>query len=367
MNLKLQYPQENLLTQQIHFINEIKYNFYSKRYLYNFNGCCTCWFTGMANTLYIHVSYAFFLHYKWILLKRKYFNDSITFFKKRVKNLYFPYIKWSLIFLILHNFLFKLHFYDKEYGYVNRVDFSYIPQHLYNVNDYFTHAISILTKMEGHEQILGGYWFLRELFFGSIIGYIICKLIYNKYSIIKPSGICLVVCFFVKILNIHFPYIGLNWITMLAAFYYCLGYDMKYYNVKFWYTQKIIFILIVVIAITSYFLPEFEMGQQNLKNIIFYIIASIAGFFLVMWLSQYINSHNNKFKSFLIYTGNNTLSILTWHFVCFKVVSLLIVLLNNESLNRIAEFPQMRFYAEKGWWIGYAVIGIVLPLILKHK
>lgn len=71
----------------------------------------------------------FFFIISGFCLKEKYFNDSITFFKKRVKNLYFPYVKWSFVFLLLHNFLFKLHFYDKEYGYVNRVDFSYIPQH----------------------------------------------------------------------------------------------------------------------------------------------------------------------------------------------------------------------------------------------
>lgn len=117
----------------------------------------------------------FFFIISGYCLKESYFSQTKLFLKKRVKGLYIPYIKWSLLFLLLHNVFFHFHFYDSEYGYVALSDYSQIPQKLYEVKDFISHGMAVLTRMEGHEQLLGGYWFLKELFLGSIIGFLICK------------------------------------------------------------------------------------------------------------------------------------------------------------------------------------------------
>ena len=38
----------------------------------------------------------------------RYLNDEATFIKKRIKGLYIPFIKWSVIFLIIHNSAFSM-------------------------------------------------------------------------------------------------------------------------------------------------------------------------------------------------------------------------------------------------------------------
>ena len=108
------------------------------------------------------------------------------------------------------------------------------------------------------------------------------------------------------------------------------------------------------------------MGKQSFIYLGIYIIASICGFFLVMNTAAFINQAGTKMKFFLILCGNNTLSILTWHFTCFKIISYLIVLVNNEPFNRIAEFPQIRTYSREGWWIVYTIVGVILPLIISQ-
>lgn len=169
----------------------------------------------------------------------------------------------------------------------------------------------------------------------------------------------------VKGLHIQIPYLNLNWITFLSTFYYCVGYDLTRldFSVR---SNSVILLMALVVAAVSLMLPEFEMGKQGSWYMFLYIGTSVLGFFFVMHVAATISRTETKMKSFLVACGNHTLSILTWHFICFKFVSLLVVILNHEPLNRIAEFPQIRAYSQEGWWIAYTVVGVIIPLIISH-
>ena len=66
----------------------------------------------------------------------------------------------------------------------------------------------------------------------------------------------------------------------------------------------------------------------------------------------------------LSYIGNRTLDILTWHFLSFKVVSLLIILVYGLSIHRLGEFPVILEYSRNGWWLLYTIMGVVTPLLI---
>ena len=38
----------------------------------------------------------------------RYLNDEATFVKKRIKGLYWPFVKWALFFLVIHNWMFDI-------------------------------------------------------------------------------------------------------------------------------------------------------------------------------------------------------------------------------------------------------------------
>ena len=46
----------------------------------------------------------------------KYLNDEATFVKKRVKGLYWPFVKWAIFFLIIHNWMFDLGILNETFG-----------------------------------------------------------------------------------------------------------------------------------------------------------------------------------------------------------------------------------------------------------
>ena len=94
-----------------------------------------------------------------------YLNQPKQFVKKRLRGLWWPYVKWSLLFLLLHNFFFSICFYSDHLGYG-----TYVPCRFTAVET-LIRALLIGITMQGHDLLLGGYWFLPALFWGSVISF----------------------------------------------------------------------------------------------------------------------------------------------------------------------------------------------------
>ena len=105
------------------------------------------------------------------LLKDKYLADIWTFVKRRFKGLWWPFVKWSLLFLLLHNVFAALHLYETRYTW----------------SDFLNKTFHILT-LTGSEQLLGGYWFLKELLYASLISIFSLKLVSMALPNVKSGG-----------------------------------------------------------------------------------------------------------------------------------------------------------------------------------
>ena len=75
--------------------------------------------------------------------KDKYLDDALAFVKKRFTGIYWPYLKWSLLFLLMHNVFYHLNIYSDEYGYWGKTSV------LYTTADFVKRAISVTTQMQG--------------------------------------------------------------------------------------------------------------------------------------------------------------------------------------------------------------------------
>ena len=85
------------------------------------------------------------------LLNDKYLTDLKTGLMKRVKDSYWPFVKWELIFLLFHNVFAALYVYEDHY----------------TLGKFIEQFARTLT-MTGGERLLGGYWFLISLCWASI-------------------------------------------------------------------------------------------------------------------------------------------------------------------------------------------------------
>ena len=115
--------------------------------------------------------------------KESYLDSFRIFLWRRIKGAYWPFVKWGLLFLLLHNVFFYLNVYNGEYGFRGHVS------HLYTIENYLDHAKNIVVSMSGSEQLLGGYWFLHSYFVAAIFSFVIIWLCKNKVWSILVGGV----------------------------------------------------------------------------------------------------------------------------------------------------------------------------------
>ena len=65
------------------------------------------------------------------------------------------------------------------------------------------------------------------------------------------------------------------------------------------------------------------------------------------------------------FIGDMTLPILIWHFISFKVISFVIIRIYGLPVEFMAKFPVIEEYSIKGWWLLYALAGIIIPILIN--
>ena len=282
------------------------------------------------------------------LLKEKYLSTMMTFFKRRIKGLWWPFVKWSVVFMLLHNVLTSLHIYNSSYTLTD-----------------MTYKLFHIVTMTGSEQLLGGYWFLKELLYASVISIIALKLLHTIPN--RNAGkdvqngivLCLVSLVFAYILSIvpfKIPTIGSR--TLLSTACYFAGYTFhKLPNSNKSNLWKGILYLLVVCIISFYYTNS--MSATGYDIFIYFSIAMI-GTVGVINLAGLIKGNTLKV---LNYVGGKTLYILTFHFLALKLVSLFIILIKDLPITKLSDFPTISGISTN-YWIIYSIVGVVVPLLI---
>lgn len=298
-----------------------------------------------------------FFFFAGYCFKEKYLACPMQFTQKRIKGLYKPFVKWSVVFLALHNVFYALNIYNGQYGFQGHVS------SLYDYSDFARKLLYIITKMTDNEQLLGGYWFLRSLFVGSIVGFAIIKYIKSP---ILGGAIMLVLTIALSFLDIKMPYFYIGARESFATLFFVLGYAYKKLDFTIHKNSYCLFIGVVLVTIGASFVRS-SMLDFKWSQVVPYVLVATSGILATFYLSQKVVKSNNFTSRVLVYIGNNTLTILTWHFLSFKLVSLVIIQVNQLPIARLAEFPVITDYSAKGWFVLYFLIGVALPLMLSKN
>ena len=304
--------------------------------------------SGLAGSIYLFHMPCFFL-ISGYLFKEKHLNDTKTFILKKVKGLYLPFVKWSLIFLLFHNILYHLNLYGIKY----------------NTSDFLSKVFHILT-MTGSEQLLGGFWFLKELLYASIISFFVFKLLQTLKLNLKLST--LIVCsllfvllaFIQSVITFKIPTIGSK--TLLATSYFIAGAALSKIDNTFTGLNKLMIgtVLFVTFIIFSFFVKS-GMDQQGLA-IFPYYATSVIGSVAVIYLTKYLGGRVVKV---LDYIGKKTLYILIFHFISFKLVTLVIIIIAQKPLTELSSFPVVGNVYNFSWVI-YSIVGVIVPLLIEQ-
>lgn len=313
------------------------------------SGC----YVRLHNFIYMfHMPLFFFV--SGFCFKEMYLNRGGHFIKRRIDGLYIPFVKWNILFILLHNTFYTLDIYNSE-------TYFFSHSHLYTLQEIVIHIYNIVIRMYDSEQLLGGFWFLKVLLHGSIISLLVIKYIRN----IRISALVIfVVVLLTKITGLHIPYFGVGHLSFLGAFLFVIGYIFAKYNIHTFSYKVILFSFFIIF--TSSFIWYSEMGKCTISSIVPYTLTAILGIWTIYSLCCKLTMSGKDSFCFKIlrFIGENTLEVLTWHFVCFKIVSLIIIYIYDLPHIKLAAFPVIIEYAENGWWGVYAFIGLFVPLIV---
>lgn len=273
--------------------------------------------------------------------KDKYLIETKQFLKNKIRGIYVPFVKWSLIFLVLHNVFFSLNVYGE----------------MYDVKSFMKNATYIIFSMNETEQLLGGYWFLKELFLGSILALACFKYLRNNFS--GGAILLLATVIVLSWFKMDIPFIHMTSRTFFAGFFIVMGREYKKlnYDLDKWSITLMCFMIVMIGSIYC----GTSMLSYSAIQVVPYSICALMGTIMILNLSHRITSRKNILTNFLLFVGDHTLEVLTWHFLTFKLVSLFIICKNGLSLEKLASFPIINEYGVK-YWIVYSLIGIAIPI-----
>lgn len=296
---------------------------------------------------------------------RRYLADPWTFISKRVKGLYFPFLKWSVFFLVLHNVWFYFGILNEEYG-----NWTGGVTHPYTWRSALTRLLMMVTGMSGYDEFMAGaFWFFRGLLVASVVFLLLYKLIDSRTRLVPSAAVGVICLAMVALTALRIQY-GLKinvipnggWRETWGIFFFGMGVLFRTYEGR--YRRHWGFSLLCL-AFLCFAAKMHFSGMNNgakMRDLITLPLTGLAGFMLIEHVSRLIDRKEGRLRRWLIFIGDNTLYIFIFHILAFKPVSLLKIWWYDLEFGQIG--CHMVIHDHKGdlFWILYSIAGVCLPL-----
>ena len=288
-----------------------------------------------------------------------------VFIVKKIKGIYVPFVLCSLTFLLFHNIFFDIGLINDKYGTVEGYTSFY-----YSIRDIVHNLIKILVIMDGYEPfLLGAYWFLRALFFSSIILCLGTWLINIKLKSISKSILCLsIVCFLLggvlKYMHVQIPFIAQGgYREMIGVFFMSAGYFMRMYR-KYILSSGNTLIFVFLISIIAFLVHPASLELScTIRDWMLIPISGISGTIIIYWLSTKCES--NKSSIIVAYIGRKSIWILTLHFVMFKLSEIVEVIIYDLPVQMIGCHPIIP-PMDNWFFCFHTIVAVTLPTTLAY-
>lgn len=296
----------------------------------------------------------------------KYLADPWSFVRRRFAGLYIPFVKWSIVYLVLHNFWHALGILNETYG-----NWTGGVTHPYSWHEAMNRLLKIFFTMSGYDEFMAGaFWFFRGLLVAGIAYLVIHKLLEGRFTRLSGTGIVLAIMGMALAFNAFrfanglsipgIPNGGLR--ETWGLFFFASGVLFRRYEhlfLRHWGLLLLSFIFILWSG-KMHFCGMNNSGQ--LKNLLTLPFTGTIGFLMVYWVSNYIALLGGPLMRWLAYIGNNTLYILLWHIPAYKLVSLWKIHYYDLDPAQIGCHMVIHEHNSDFFWIMYSIAGVAVPL-----
>ncbi|OUP37543.1 acyltransferase family protein [Olsenella sp. An188] len=280
-------------------------------------------------------------------------NDGTSlndFFVRKLKSLYLPFIFWNIASVIV---------------------FKALRAYSYSVTQVGNLIVGILATFQKDGVMFGASWFLGALFVISVLFKV------AEAAVGQKRGRPLVLLVGFALLG-YFGYrISLDWMlsrTLILGAFYAVGYGCRRLRAGSatlgdprWRRLIYISLFAVSCAFFAVVAPRnsaYMGGNQYTASFPVFVLCALAGSWVVIALSQALCVKSSPLTRLLSWFGRNSMSIVLWQFVAFRVVVVVQVLAAGAPFNGW-EWLQAYYptYSTGGiWWVVYFVVGMLVPI-----
>ena len=310
-----------------------------------------------------------------------------SFIRKKIIRLWLPFFVWQTVFVLLNNWFLRINILTD-----NPELFAYTdPMRVMKLSSLDT-AMTLRDMGKGvlraaaffsRTKMGGTLWFLQALFLISIafciVNCIADKLRWNRTAVqAAVSAAALVLGWAVgkSLVTLHGIDLYRYARTLSCYHLYFLGTLARQRSEWFFHRDRkrhaaVLLVSFAVLTVMNLFQNKLittpnvyisiDLANNDFPNPLFLLAATAAGWMFLCSLSCL--AMKTPLKGFLILLGKNTMSVMIFHYLAFKIVSAAAILLHGLPWFTLAAYPYL--YGEHGlWWAAYTAAGVLVPLLI---
>ena len=297
---------------------------------------------------------------------------------KKIKGLWIPYFVFTCSFLVLNNFFLKVNVYTNNPHFLTE---KILEDRYTSLGQYFglIETVKQVVKaiiFRATTQMGGAFWFFMTLF-SVLIAYMVCEYLLRKIFKTRLILLCgqtmislafLVIGYICQINNISLKGFDKTFSVYILIH---IGRILKQFGVMerlrdlFCGNGNIIMLLFgFVVLLCGYQRGYISIGSNHIENPPFFIVMSFAGWLHLYGMAGILKKISLRLANGLSYISIHSVPIIALHFLSFKVINVIAVMLYGFESYMIAAFPVLM--RTGAWWILYAMAGIFIPLFLYN-
>ncbi len=288
------------------------------------------------------------------------------FCQRRFKGLYIPFLKFSILFLLLHNLFFEIGLMNETHG-----NWTGGVTHPYTAQDFFRRLFTIVTSMSGYDEFMAGaFWFFRGLLVASILFLILCKATSSRTKLSLP-WCAVIVCLMALGFNAYrfgfglkipvIPNGGLR--EIWGVFFFGIGVIFRHVEEKLGNRLWLTLLCLAILCVCAWFHTCGMNNRGQMQDLVTLPITGMSGWIVMRHLASFIASFENPFKRLMVFIGENTLYVFVFHIISYKIVSALKILWYDLEWGHIGSHMVIHYNNHEDlFWLLYTVIGVAVPL-----
>lgn len=301
--------------------------------------------------------------YLWNDKKAIDINSAKQYVISKIKHLWLPFVLCNSSFSLLNNFFLRIGILSNDPAFLELFPSNVLSPHF----DFPTLCFELIKHIcfIGDTQLGMATWFLRALFFVSVVHLILRYIVFHfRYGKkLYYVGIAFAMAGTIFFARTDYGLIGGLQSCFPGYVAFLFGIFMKQLSEKgkLKHPSLLLSVCAFFVLLVLDDLGSVSVGTGKVTGLLFYSAASVAGWFLVYPVAEHLPM---MLKKGIAYIGKRSIWIVMLHYLAFKLVTFAYLYFTNGNMLGLAKFP---VFGHLTWLkVVYAVVGVVLPLVAEH-